>query len=351
VAAEDEDPTAAAPGAAPAPDRPSGASLERALRGRVALTLGRSLRQLEVALAGAIDSPVALVREMGHYSAGGKRLRPMLLMLAARVAGYRGRRAVDLGCVVELLHTATLIHDDVVDHAALRRGRASANARWGEDASILFGDYLYAKSLALLLQDGDPKIMQVLSDVTVAMTEAELLQLEQKRGAMPGEDVYLRIVAQKTAAFMSACCRIGALLGNCTGERLTGLTQYGRELGIAFQLCDDALDYAVDATRLGKPVGADLADGKQTLPLLLALDRADAAERARMQALLRTVPVAPAALDELRATVVRLGGVETALARAENHARSAKAALSWFDDSAEREMLFMVADFAVRRDH
>src|SRR5260370_36342255 len=165
------------------------------------------MRAIEEAIAQAIASPVGLIHEMGDFiaGAGGKRLRPILLLMAARVAGYGGPRAVRMGCVVELLHTATLIHDDVVDQAPLRRGRPSANARWGDDASILVGDHLYSKSFALMVEDGDPRVLATLARATVSMTEAEVFQLEQKRRWITTEADYLRIITQKTASFMSAC--------------------------------------------------------------------------------------------------------------------------------------------------
>ncbi len=209
----------------------SASSLESLLKERVARAVGDELRAVEAAIAEAIDSPVTMVHEMGEFiaGAGGKRLRPILLLMAARAAGYRGPRAVRMGCVVELLHTATLIHDDVVDQAPLRRGRPSANARWGDDASILVGDHLYSKSFALMVQDGDPRILETLAKATVSMTEAEVFQLERKRSGTTGEEDYFRIITQKTASFMSACCRIGALLGgrdasSSKGSRGTGST-------------------------------------------------------------------------------------------------------------------------------
>jgi octaprenyl-diphosphate synthase len=201
--------------------------LETLLKDRVSLAVGSELEAVEAAIAEQIDSPVALIHEMGGFiaGAGGKRLRPILLLMAARLAGYRGPRAVRMGCVVELLHTATLIHDDVVDQAPLRRGRPSANARWGDDASVLVGDHLYSKSFALMVQDGDARVLETLARATVSMTEAEVFQLERKRSGTTGEADYLRIITQKTASFMSACCRIGALLGRCGPEQVEGLTR------------------------------------------------------------------------------------------------------------------------------
>src|SRR2546426_11952301 len=207
---------------------------------------------------------------MGGYiaSAGGKRLRPILLLLAARVAGYRGPRGVRLACVVELLHTATLIHDDVVDQAPLRRGRPSANAQWGDDASVLVGDHLYAKSFAMLVRDNDRAIMETLARSTVSMTEAEVFQLERKRADAVTEADYLRIITQKTASFISACCRIGGLVGGVAPPLVDALTRYGLALGGAFQISDDALDFSADPERLGKAIRSGLRAGKRAPPPL-----------------------------------------------------------------------------------
>ena len=181
-------------------------ALEQVLKERVGVLVGEDLADVEEQIRRQLDSPVALIQEMGGYiaGAGGKRLRPMLLLLAARLAGYRGPRSVHLACVVELLHTATLIHDDVVDEAPLRRGRPSVNAQWGDDASVLVGDHLYSKSFAMLVRDNDGAIMDALARATVSMTEAEVFQLERKRSGVITETDYLRIITQKTASFISA---------------------------------------------------------------------------------------------------------------------------------------------------
>ncbi len=326
--------------------------LEALLKDRVALAVGPELKAVEDAIAVEIGSPVGLIHEMGEFiaGAGGKRLRPILLLMAARLAGYRGPRAVRMGCVVELLHTATLIHDDVVDQAPLRRGRPSANARWGDDASILVGDHLYSKSFALMVQDGDARVLDALARATVSMTEAEVIQLERKRSGSTSEADYLRIITQKTASFMSACCRIGALLGRCGAEQVEGLTQYGLDIGIAFQISDDSLDFVADQARLGKAIGADLKEGKRTLPLIATLDRASAQDRRRIQTLLESRVLDPDEVEEIRRLVVRYEGVDYALGRAHEYARSAKRALDSFPESEDKETMVFIADFVVDRD-
>ncbi len=322
------------------------------MKERVEALFGDDLRGIEEEIVRALDSPVGLIRKMGGYiaGAGGKRLRPILLLLAARLAGYRGARGVRLGCVVELLHTATLIHDDVVDQAPLRRGRPSANARWGDDASVLVGDHLYSKSFAMLVHDNDRRVMETLARATVSMTEAEVFQLELKRAGLTGESDYLRIITQKTASFISACCRIGGLLGRLDGERLEALTRYGLDIGVAFQISDDSLDFVADPDRLGKAIGADLREGKLTLPLIAMLERATPAERARVRGLLQGRVLPPVEVEEIRQLVVKHAGVEYALERAHAYARAAKDDLAPFPSSDERETLALVAEFVVDRD-
>jgi octaprenyl-diphosphate synthase len=327
-------------------------TLERLLKERVSALVGDELEAVEEEIRQQLDSPVELIQEMGEYiaGAGGKRLRPMLLLLAARVSGYRGPRSVRLGCVVELLHTATLIHDDVVDEAPLRRGRPSANARWGDDASVLVGDHLYSKSFAMLVRDNDRRVMETLARATVSMTEAEVFQLERKRSGVTGEADYLRIITQKTASFISACCRIGALLGGLAPPLVESLTRYGLSLGVAFQISDDALDFSADQDRLGKAIGSDLREGKRTLPLIAMLERADAADAEEVRALLRRRALGADELEDIRRLVIAHDGVEYARARAAEYAQAAKKDLAPFPASDERETLALIADFVVGRD-
>jgi octaprenyl-diphosphate synthase len=327
-------------------------TLERVLKERVAALLGDDLERVEAEIRHEFDSPVPLIQEMGGYiaGAGGKRLRPMLLLLAARLAGYTGPRGVRLACVVEMLHTATLIHDDVVDQAPLRRGRPSANAQWGDDASVLVGDHLYSKSFAMLVRDNDRAVMETLARSTVSMTEAEVFQLQLKRSGVTTEADYLRIISQKTASFISACCRIGALLGGLPAGQVDALTQYGMDIGVAFQISDDSLDFVANQDRLGKAIGADLREGKRTLPLIAMLARVTPAEAERVKGLLKRQALGAEEVDEIRRYVVEHEGVEYAMAQAHEYARAAKAALTVFAPSEERETLALIADFVVDRD-
>ena len=327
-------------------------ALEGLLKERVALLVGADLEAVETEIRRELDSNVTLIQEMGEYiaGAGGKRLRPILLLLAARLAGARGERPVRLACVVELLHTATLIHDDVVDQAPLRRGRPSANARWGDDASVLVGDHLYSKSFDLLVRDNDRAVMETLARSTVSMTEAEVFQLERKRSGVTSEADYVRIITQKTASFISACCRIGGLLGGVPAVQLDALTRYGLDIGVAFQISDDSLDFVADQDRLGKAIGADLREGKRTLPLIAMLDRAKPADAERVRESLRSHALGPGEIEEIRRLVLEHDGVEYALARAHAYAQAAKRDLEAFPPSEERDVLSLVADFVVDRD-
>ena len=328
------------------------ATLEALLKERVGQLVGPELRAIEDEIARALDSPVPLIREMGGYiaGAGGKRLRPILILLSARLAGYRGARAPRLGCVVELLHTATLIHDDVVDQAPLRRGRPSANCQWGNDASILVGDHLYAKSFALLVRDNDRAVMETLARATVSMTEAEVFQLELKRNGHATEADYLRIITQKTASFISACCRIGGILGQAPAEQVEALARYGLDVGVAFQMSDDSLDFVADQARLGKAIGADLREGKRTLPLIATLERGSPPDRERIQSLLARHELDGDEVEEIRRLVMKYDSVRYALGRARDYARAAKDDLAPFPPSEERETLGLIADYVVDRD-
>jgi octaprenyl-diphosphate synthase len=327
-------------------------TLERVLKERVARLVGADLRAVEAEIERQLDSPVKLIEELAAYisTAGGKRLRPMLLLLAARLAGYQGPRSVRLACVVELLHTATLIHDDVVDQAPLRRGRPSTNARWGDDASVLVGDHLYSKSFAMLVRDNDRGIMETLARATVSMTEAEVFQLERKRSGVTTEADYLRIISQKTASFISACCRIGGLLGELPPEQVEALTRYGLDLGVAFQISDDSLDFVADPERFGKAIGNDLREGKRTLPLIAMLDRTDAATAECVRRLLERRALEPHEVEEIRRRVLEYDGVGYARHRAAAYAQAAKTDLGAFPPSEEREILTLIADFVVDRD-
>jgi octaprenyl-diphosphate synthase len=231
-----------------------------------------------------LASDVALIRKVGEYvlASGGKRIRPMLLLLCARLTGYTGDKHVGLASVVEFIHTATLLHDDVVDSAVLRRGNASANAVWGNEASVLVGDFLFAKSFSIMVRGGNLKILQALSDATTTMAEGEVLQLVSTCDLDLDEEHYISVVRSKTAVLIAAACQVGGVLGAVNEELETALHEFGMALGIAFQFMDDALDYVADQAEFGKAKGHDLEEGKVTLPLIHALRQCTEQERERL---------------------------------------------------------------------
>jgi len=328
-------------------------ALEGVLRERLSRLVDAELRACEAAISRELrSSAIPLVREVAEHVAfaGGKRLRPILVLLGAALGTDPGHRAVRLGCVVELLHTATLIHDDVVDQAPLRRGRPSAPARWGVDASVLVGDHLYSRCMALLVRDGDLEVMDALAAAMVSMTEAEVFQLERKRAGELSEADYLRIIRQKTATFMSACCRIGGLAGGLAPEAVEALATYGERIGIAFQIIDDSLDFAADPARLGKAIGHDLVEGKRTLPLIVTLDRATAEERARILEALGRPGLQEMDVAEVHRLVKVYDGVGHAVRRASAFAESGVADLARLPAGEARELLALLAEYVIHRD-
>ncbi len=232
-----------------------------------------------------VRSDVRLLAEIGRYvrEGGGKRVRPALLLLACRLAGYRGDRAILLASVVEFIHTATLLHDDIIDEATVRRGRSSVNSRWGNDVTVLLGDFLYTKSMSMALSQDNLKILRLLSDVTLRMIEGEILEIERNGKLEVTEDEHVDLVRRKTADLFAACTRIGAMLAGVGEEKERALASYGMNLGICFQMVDDLLDFTAEEKTLGKPVANDLREGKLTLPMIFLLRKAGpaAAEKVR----------------------------------------------------------------------
>src|SRR5580765_4791866 len=228
------------------------------------------LEKVDREFARHVQSQVELIPRIGQYiqNAGGKRIRPAVLLMAARLAGYEGDRAVLYAAVVEFIHTATLVHDDIIDDADLRRGRAAVHSRWGNDITVLLGDYLYIKSMALALTHDTLDLVRVLCDVTLKMIEGELYQLTKNGDADITEDEHFDIIRRKTAYLFGGCAQIGGMLGRVSSEQEQALREYGFNLGIAFQLVDDLLDFTGDAEAVGKPIASDLREGKVTLPLI-----------------------------------------------------------------------------------
>jgi octaprenyl-diphosphate synthase len=298
-----------------------------------------------------MQSPVALIPQLaGHIiAAGGKRLRPMLTLASSRLCGYRGDRHLALAAAVEFIHTATLLHDDVVDASGLRRGLATANAVWGNKPSVLVGDFLFSRAFQLMVVDGSLKVLDILSRASAVIAEGEVLQLMTANDLDTTEAKYLEVINAKTAALFAAAARIGAVLGERKDTEEKALEAYGRNLGIAFQLVDDMLDYSAQQAELGKAVGDDFRDGKITLPVVLAFQAGDEDERQFWRRSLEEMDQRDGDLDRAINLMNRHGTLKATLGRARLYAETARGALSIFHDSAERRALDDVIDFCLER--
>jgi octaprenyl-diphosphate synthase len=298
-----------------------------------------------------LASDVVLINQVAEYivGAGGKRLRPMLLLLAAGACGHRGPDAHQLAAVVEFIHTATLLHDDVVDESDLRRGRRTANAVWGNAASVLVGDFLYSRSFQLMVELDRMEVMRILADTTNRIAEGEVLQLLHVRNPDTDEAAYLRVIERKTAVLFAAATRLGALLSGADAATCDAMHDYGLNLGYAFQIADDVLDYASDAETLGKNLGDDLAEGKATLPLIHAMRHSDATTRERLRHAVEhgDTDALPDVLQAIRAT----GGLDYSRQRASDYAMAAEWALGGLADNEYTAALRGLAHYAVNRDH
>ncbi|HEY0506071.1 MAG TPA: polyprenyl synthetase family protein [Lysobacter sp.] len=303
-----------------------------------------------------LASDVVLINQVAEYivGAGGKRLRPMLLLLATGALGGRkgqgiGEDAHQLAAVVEFIHTATLLHDDVVDESDLRRGRRTANAVWGNAASVLVGDFLYSRSFQLMVELERMPVMQILADTTNRIAEGEVLQLLHVRNPDTDEAAYLRVIERKTAVLFAAATRLGALLADADEATCDALHDYGMNLGYAFQIADDVLDYASDAATLGKNLGDDLAEGKATLPLIHAIAHSDEATRAVLRNAVEHGDTN--AMPDVLAAIHATGGLDYSRRRAQEYAQAAERALDGVDENDYTLALRGLARYAVSRDH
>ncbi len=313
--------------------------------------IGEDLKQVEEQFRKDLESEVPLIRKVGEYvlASGGKRIRPAMLLLAARLCNYGGSQAIPLASVVEFIHTATLLHDDVVDSATLRRGLASANTLWGNEASVLIGDFLFSKSFSLMVAAGSLDILRVMSRATTIIAEGEVLQLLYTGEVGLTEEQYIEVVRAKTAVLLSAACQSGAILGNATPEHEQALADFGMELGIAFQLMDDILDYTASEAEFGKSIGHDLEEGKLTLPLIHALRSCSDADREVVTAIIEK--------DELSSEDFRLvselvnvhGGIDYTVAKARRCVDACRHHLSCFPAGACKDALLELAEYVVTR--
>jgi len=311
--------------------------------------IAEDLKQVDEVIHRRLASDVVLIRTIAAYivGSGGKRLRPALVLLSANAFGAQGPARHELAAVIEFIHTATLLHDDVVDESSLRRGRKTANAEFGNAASVLVGDFLYSRAFQMIVEAGSLRIMKVLADATNVIAEGEVLQLLNVHDADTDEDKYLRVIRYKTAKLFEAATQVGAILGGATPELETALAEYGMHLGTAFQLIDDVLDYSGDLTETGKNLGDDLAEGKPTLPLIRVMQAGDERERALVRHAIEQGGKAD--LEGVVAAIHRVGALDYARERARAEAALASACLADLPDSACRDSLLQLALFSVER--
>lgn len=327
------------------------------LRAAVSVERFADVQALAAADMAAVDalirarlaSDVVLINQVAEYiiGSGGKRLRPMLHLLAARAAGYGGGDHIQLAALIEFIHTSTLLHDDVVDESDLRRGRKTANAVWGNAASVLVGDFLYSRSFQMMVELDQMRVMRILADTTNRIAEGEVLQLLNIGNPDTGERAYLDVIERKTAVLFAAATRLGAVLAELPAAQEDALARYGLELGYAFQIADDVLDYASDAGTLGKNIGDDLAEGKPTLPLIIAIERSAPEQAQMLKQAIRAGGLD--ALDDVLAAIRATGAIEASRERAHAYARSALTALDALPPSPSRDALAVLAGYAIDR--
>ncbi len=310
---------------------------------------GRDMAAVDALIRESLSSDVLLVSQVAEYiiSSGGKRLRPLLVLLAARALGYEGDQHIRAAAIVEFIHTATLLHDDVVDASDRRRGRHTANHVFGNQASVLVGDFLYSRSFQMMVQIGDMAVMDVLADATNTIAAGEVMQLMNVHDPDTSEAQYLEVIHRKTAKLFEAGAEIAAVLAGGTSSVRRQMATYGRQLGVAFQLVDDALDYDASPEELGKDLGDDLAEGKPTLPLIRAMQAGNEAQRSLIRSAIES-----GGLDNLQpvlAAIESTGALRYTAARAQDAADAAIGALATLPESDYKDALIAVAEFAVNR--
>ncbi len=312
------------------------------------------LSEAEVQIQLGLQSKVALVNKVTHHilSSGGKRIRPLLLIISAHLCDYHDKERIYLSSgILEFIHTATLLHDDVIDNAEVRRGIAPARILWGNQASILVGDYLYTLALSHAVQMHSFEMNTLLASTCLRMAEGETLQLSHNGNLKMGETTYLEIIELKTAMLISASCRLGAVIAKVSEEKKEALGLFGKNIGIAFQVADDTLDYVADGKRLGKSLGEDLREGKITLPLLHLLKHCRKEDQNELNEIMDSKNFDHNNLSKVIKLMQSHGSIDYALKEAQTYANEAKSALSVFPDSPQRQYLMTIADYVVQRDH
>ncbi len=309
------------------------------------------LEKIETALHENLTPYLDLVKQTaGHLIfSGGKRLRPLLIILCARICGHESAFISKFASIFEFLHTATLLHDDVIDGAAMRRGKPVAHAIWGAPITVLVGDFLLARAMSIAAESENMKIIHVVSEMTEGMSQGEILQLIRKGDIHVSEEDYMTIIRRKTGILIEGACRTGAMLAGADAEKEAALTAYGGHLGIVFQIADDILDYTADTTVLGKAIGADLKEGKLTLPVIHTLKKADPRDRQWLEAVITNPEFSSADFAGLIDLLGKYGGIAYARKVAAEHVRAAKERLHIFEPSPTRDILYMVADYALDR--
>jgi octaprenyl-diphosphate synthase len=313
--------------------------------------IGSDLEKVDRAFRKNLRSRVPIISAIGEHllHSGGKRYRAKLLLLSAKLCGYRGDRHISMASLIEFIHAATLLHDDVVDRAEIRRGIDSANFIWGNEASVLVGDFLFTKCFSLVVEDSNWKILQTISKATTTMAEGELEELIKTNDLSLSERNYLSIITRKTASLISAAVQIGAILANVSSRKEEALSQFGRDVGIAFQLIDDHLDYTSNEEEFGKKIGIDLQEGKITLPLIFTLNHCDPEEREFIQKTVESSPITKKAFFEVVKIIEKHHGINYTLNKAKRYIERAKQHLHLFQESREKEALCALAEYVLER--
>ncbi len=311
--------------------------------------IASDFRSVNELIQTSLRSEVVLIDQLSQYiiSSGGKRLRPILVLLSAKANDYSGTQHINLAAIIEFIHTATLLHDDVVDASDLRRGQSTANAIWGNEASVLVGDFLYSRAFQMMVDVQDMRVMKILSDATNTIAEGEVMQLLLSHDPDTQEAQYLQVISSKTAKLFEAGCQLGAVVAGTTADRELAMAHYGRHLGIAFQLVDDVLDYSGTPETIGKNTGDDLAEGKPTLPLIYAMNKGNAQQTALIRQAIKEGGLTH--IDEVTQIVQTTGALDYTLRFAEQHCEQALNAIHSLPESAYKEALKAIARFSVER--
>jgi octaprenyl-diphosphate synthase len=321
------------------------------LKQQLSLRVENDLNDIEAALHENLNPHVDLVREVaGHLIfSGGKRIRPLLNLLCARLCGYTDDFIKKFSTIIEFLHTATLLHDDVVDGASLRRGKPVAHSIWGAPVTVLVGDFLLARALNIAAETGNPKIIQIISEITESMCQGEILQLIKKGDVNLSEADYMDVIRRKTGFLIQGACQTGAILAGAPEDVEKRLADYGYHIGMVFQIADDLLDYTADARTLGKTIGADLKEGKLTLPVIHTLEKSGPEDRAWLSELIRRKEFSVDEFDALVRLMQNIGAINYCRNIAENHVQEAKRIIASFAPGQTTETLMMIADYTLHR--